>query len=199
MILYCATTNPGKLFEFRHAAGDLAQGVLDIEPLPGLKQLEPPEETGETFKANAILKAAYYSRFTDGYLFAEDSGLMVDALGGAPGVHSARFSGGGDEANNQLLLERLRGAAQRAARYQCVIALVRQGTLLGTFSGEVEGRIIDDRRGGNGFGYDPYFFCPAFGCTFGEATAAMKLAVSHRGEAVRAMLQAIRNGLIQSA
>jgi len=157
-----------------------------------LKGHHPPEETGETFVDNAILKATYYSQFTDELLFAEDSGLMVDALDGAPGVHSARFSGLGDKANNALLLEKLRGVPQRTARYKCVIALMRKGELLGTFEGAVEGEILDDERGTNGFGYDPMFFCPAFGCTFGEATPEMKLEVSHRGEATEKMLAWLR-------
>jgi len=186
-LLYCATTNPGKLFEFRHASEHLGAGLFTIAPLPGLKQMQAPEETGATFVENAILKAAYYSGFTDELLFAEDSGLMVDALDGAPGVHSARFSGQGDLANNALLLEKLRGVSLRTARYKCVIALMRKGELLGTFEGAVEGEIIDEERGSNGFGYDPMFYCPAFGCTFGEATPEMKLEVSHRGEATRKM------------
>jgi XTP/dITP diphosphohydrolase len=196
MILYVATTNPGKLYEFRHAAEHLARGWFTIEPLPGLKQIEAPEETGSTFEENAILKANYYSQFTEELLFAEDSGLMVDALDGAPGVHSSRFSGQGDAANNALLLERLEGRTDRTARYMCVIALVRKGKVLGTFSGKVEGEILTEQRGTNGFGYDPMFYCPAFSCTFGEASAEMKLAVSHRGEAVRAMLKGLREGMI---
>lgn len=191
-LLYCATSNPGKLFEFRHAAEHLGAGMFVIEPLPGLKGHTPPEETGETFVENAILKAMYYSQFTDELLFAEDSGLMVDALDGAPGVHSARFSGMGDAANNALLLEKLKGEPERSARYMCVIALMRKGELLGTYAGSVEGEIIDGERGSNGFGYDPMFYCPAFGCTFGEATPEMKLEVSHRGEATRKMLEALR-------
>lgn len=189
--LYCATTNPGKLREFLHAAEELAPEFFAIEPLPGLKQIAAPDETGDTFEANAIEKAVYYSRFTPELMFAEDSGLEVDALGGAPGVHSARFSGPAatDALNNQLLLQKLQGVAQRSARYVCVIALVKQGAVLATFRGTVEGEIRDDARGANGFGYDPMFYCPAFGCTFGEATKEQKLAVSHRGEATRKMLQ----------
>jgi XTP/dITP diphosphohydrolase len=137
-----------------------------------------------------VEKAIYYSQFTGELMFAEDSGLEVDALGGAPGVHSARFSdpGATDERNNRLLLEKLRSNPQRSARYVCTIALVQQGQVLGTFRGMVEGEIIDEERGTNGFGYDPMFYCPAFGCTFGEATTEQKLEVSHRGEATRKML-----------
>ena len=194
LTLYCATTNAGKLREFLHAAEELAPDFFRIAPLPGLKQMEPPEETGETFEANAILKAVYYSQFTPELMFAEDSGLEVDVLDGAPGVHSARYSGpdATDEKNNRLLLENLAGLDDRTARYVCTIALVRNGEILGTFRGTVEGEILDERKGTNGFGYDPMFYCPAFGCTFGEATTEQKLAVSHRGEATRLMLRFLK-------
>jgi len=194
LTLYCATTNAGKLREFLHAAEELAHDFFRIEPLPRLKQLTAPEETGDTFEVNAIQKAVYYSQFTPQLMFAEDSGLEVDALQGAPGVHSARFSGvdATDEKNNRLLLEKLRGVTLRTARYVCTIALVQQGHVLGTFRGTVEGEIIDQQRGANGFGYDPMFYCPAFQCTFGEATTEQKLEVSHRGEATRKMLQFLK-------
>ena len=188
--LYCATTNPGKLREFQHAADELAPGQFHFDLLPGFAGLTPPEENGATFEENAVLKAVFYSKNAEAMVFADDSGLAVDALGGAPGVHSARFAGveADDEANNRLLLERLSGVANRKARYVCVIALAQQGRLLGTFAGAVEGEILDHRRGNGGFGYDPMFYYPPFGLTFGEATKEQKLAVSHRGEAFRAML-----------
>jgi XTP/dITP diphosphohydrolase len=192
--LFCATTNPGKLREFRHAAENLAPEFFEIDSLPGLKQITPPDETGEAFEENAIQKAVYYSGFTPELMFAEDSGLEVDALDGAPGVHSARFSGpeATDAKNNALLLKKLNGVALRTARYVCVIALVRQGRVLATFRGTVEGQIRDDEQGANGFGYDPMFFCPELGCTFGEATTEMKLHVSHRGAATKKMLQYLK-------
>ena len=123
-------------------------------------------------------------------LFADDSGLEVDALGGAPGVNSARFAGrhGDDDANNRLLLEKLRGVQNRVARFVCAIALVESGRLRGVYRASVEGVIIDEPRGEGGFGYDPLFYYPPFGCTFGEAGADRKLSVSHRGQALRAML-----------
>ncbi len=194
LTLYCATTNAGKLREFLHAAEELAPDFFRIEPLPGLKQIAAPDETGATFEANAIEKALYYSRFTQELMFAEDSGLEVDALHGAPGVHSARFSDpdATDEKNNRLLLQKLDGATQRTARYVCTIALVQRGMVLGTFRGTVEGEILNEERGANGFGYDPMFYCPAFRCTFGEATTEQKLAVSHRGEATRQMLRFLK-------
>jgi XTP/dITP diphosphohydrolase len=147
-------------------------------------------EDGATFEENAIKKALHYAPHAPGPLFADDSGLEVDALGGAPGVYSARFSGPGatDESNNRLLLEKLRGVSNRAARFVCAIALVEGGRVAGVYRGAVEGFVIDEARGTDGFGYDPLFFCPEFGCTFGEATAEQKFSLSHRGRALRAML-----------
>jgi XTP/dITP diphosphohydrolase len=195
MRLECATGNPGKLREFRLAAG---LAPVEIELLPGFKQIEPCVEDGSTFEDNAILKARYYGRHTSGLLFADDSGVEVDALNGAPGVYSARFSlmhpplPGPvlpvDEANNRLLLEKLRGVANRSARFVCAIALVEAGALRGVWRAAVEGTIIEEARGPGGFGYDPLFYCPQVGCTFGEATEEQKFAVSHRGQALRAMV-----------
>jgi XTP/dITP diphosphohydrolase len=185
--LYCATGNAGKLREFRMAA-DAAR--IGIELLPGFKQLPPALEDGATFEENAIRKALHYSPHAAGLLFADDSGLEVEALDGAPGVYSARFSGphATDDSNNRLLLEKLRGVVNRKARFVCAIALVDGERLLGVYPGAVEGEILDEPRGAGGFGYDPLFYCPVFGCTFGEATAEQKLSLSHRGQAVRAML-----------
>jgi XTP/dITP diphosphohydrolase len=188
MTVYCATSNPGKLREFQLAAPD-----FDVRALPN--SVPPPDETGDTFEANAIEKAVAYGQHVSGYLFADDSGLEVDALGGAPGVRSARYAGehATDAANNELLLERLRGVENRTARFVCVIALVLDGKLMKTFRGIVEGRIIDEPRGSGGFGYDPLFYCPDFGCTFGEAAIEQKMQVSHRGRALAAMFAYLRN------
>src|SRR5205807_10532925 len=136
-------------------------------------------EDGATFEENAVKKAPHYAPHTAGPLFADDSGLEVDALGGAPGVYSARFSGPGatDESNNRLLLERLRGVSNRAARFVCAIALVERDRVVGVYHGAVEGRILEEKRGTGGFGYDPLFYCPAFGCTFGEATAEQQFSL----------------------
>lgn len=186
MLLYCATTNPGKLREFKKAFA----GSIDLETLPGLRSIPICEETGATFEENAIQKALYYSKHTDGYLFAEDSGLEVDALDRQPGVYSARFAGPGatDESNNRLLLERMRGIPDRTARFVCVAALAKSGRLVRTFRGEVEGRLTEEPRGSDGFGYDPLFFYPPFGCTLGEVSLDRKMEVSHRSKALRAML-----------
>ncbi len=187
MTVYCATSNKGKLREFQLAAPD-----FDVQQLP--RPVAPPDETGETFEENAIGKAEYYGSFTDGYLFADDSGLEVDALGGAPGVHSARYAGAEatDADNNALLLKRLAGVTNRGARFVCVIALVKDGKLVRTFRGAVEGRIIDAPRGSGGFGYDPLFYYEAFGCTFGEALIGDKMLVSHRAQALEKMFTFLR-------
>jgi XTP/dITP diphosphohydrolase len=188
--LRCATTNPGKLREFRAAAAHFGQGNIAIEPVQGLGGLPAPVEDGQTFEENAVKKALHYSAYAEEPVFADDSGLEVDALGGAPGVYSARFAGEGatDAANNQLLVERLRGVEDRTARFVCVVALARAGELLGVFRGSVEGRIVDEPSGPHGFGYDPHFFYPPFAATFGATEPARKMDVSHRGQALRAML-----------
>lgn len=187
MKIWCATGNPGKLREFQLAGALLA---IDIEPLAGLKEIAAPEETGATFEENACLKAEYYSRFVPGLLFADDSGLEVDALGGEPGVYSARYAGphATDSQNNELLLQRLGENPARSARFVCVIALAENGVVRQTFRGEVEGDILLAARGPGGFGYDPLFNYPPFGCSFGEVDGPKKFGVSHRGNALRALL-----------
>jgi XTP/dITP diphosphohydrolase len=187
VIVYCATSNPGKLREFQLAAPDFDVRQLSVS-------VAPPEEHGATFEENAVAKAEYYGRFVDGYLFADDSGLAVDALGGAPGVHSARYAGpdATDEANNKLLLARLEGIEERAARFVCVIALVKNGGLAKTFRGAIEGRILHQPRGSGGFGYDPLFYHEPFGCTFGEAPIADKMRVSHRAQALEQVFTYLR-------
>ncbi len=191
MRIYCATTNPGKLREFRQAFEHFVESRIEMEPLPRLAEIPPCEETGATFEENAVQKAVYYSRFAPGLLFVDDSGLEVRALGGAPGVLSARFAGPGadDAANNRLLLERLRGVEDRAAQFVCVAALAEQGRLIGAFRGVVEGRVAEAPRGSNGFGYDPLFFYEPFGCTFGEVSAERKLSVSHRARALKQLAE----------
>ncbi len=195
MIVHCATTNPGKLREFRLAGAAFDGGRFTVEPLPGLRDLAAPEETGSTFEENAIQKALYYGAHTPEWLFVDDSGLEVDALGGTPGVVSARYAGPNatDEENNELLLEKVEQALachltqNRAAQFVCVIALVHAGRLVQTFRGVVRGTIVDAPRGPNGFGYDPLFFYEPFGCTFGEAETDAKMQVSHRAQALRQM------------
>jgi XTP/dITP diphosphohydrolase len=174
--IHCATSNPGKLREFQLAAPD-----FEIVPV----SLPAPEETGKTFEENALLKARYYGAHVDGFLFVDDSGIEVDALSGRPGVDSAHF-------DNDWLLEQLRGIEDRTARFVCVIALVRNGELVRTFRGEVEGRVTNEPHGTNGFGYDPIFFYEPFGCTFGEADTEAKMRVSHRAQALQKMFTFLR-------
>jgi XTP/dITP diphosphohydrolase len=186
--IHCATSNPGKLREFQLAAPD-----FDVRALAG--SIPPPEENGSTFEENAVAKAESYGRLIDGFLFADDSGLEVDALGGAPGVHSARYAGehATDEQNNALLLDRLETASNRTARFVCTIALVKDAKLVKTFRGAVEGRILRGAQGSGGFGYDPLFFYEPFGCTFGEAPLQDKMKVSHRAQALEKMFTFLRN------
>lgn len=185
MLLYVCTTNPGKLRELKAAA----ESSFEVASLPQLATVRVPEETGSTFEENAVLKARYYSQFTDDLVLSDDSGLEVDALYGAPGVFSARFAGDGatDEDNNNLLLSRLGNVAVRSARFRCVVAVARTGDLICTAHGVVEGEILAAPRGDRGFGYDPLFFYPPLHRSFGELEAEEKLLVSHRGLAMRAL------------
>lgn len=189
--LYACSSNPGKLREFALAARECgADGIL-IEPLPGLKTMPPPEETGNSFEDNARIKAIYYSQFTTAPVFADDSGLEVDSLNGAPGIYSARFAGpdATDDANNELLLRRLGNRCDRRARFVCAIAVAEQTRVLHTVRGTVEGEILTAPRGENGFGYDPLFFYAPFERTLAELSGEEKFSVSHRGKAVRELLR----------
>jgi XTP/dITP diphosphohydrolase len=167
-----------------------SEGIA-IEPLPSLKEIPPCEETGDTFEENAVQKAIYYGAHTSGWLFAEDSGLEVDALNGEPGVYSARYAGSNatDDENNALVLRRLGAAQDRRARFVCVIALVHGGSLVRTFRGSVEGEILHEPVGTRGFGYDPIFYYAPFGCSFGEVETERKQLVSHRGAALKLLAE----------
>lgn len=160
--------------------------LTDIEPIPA------PEETGSTFQENADAKALYYADATGFPTLADDSGLEVDALQGAPGVHSARFAGpdADDRANNAKLVRLLAGvpADRRTARFRCAMALADRGRIVARTSGSIEGRIIDEPRGENGFGYDPHFFVERLGMTAAEMPPEVKNRVSHRGQALAAMM-----------
>jgi XTP/dITP diphosphohydrolase len=198
--LLVASTSAGKLRDFRTAAKAYA---VCIDPLPGLDKVPAPTEDGDTFAANATLKAVYYSRFAPGELvLADDSGLEVDALSGAPGVRSARFAADSglvdspdandntDVWNNVLLLQRMAGvpAAKRTARYRCVLAAARDGAACHVAEGTVEGMILEAPRGSGGFGYDPLFYLPELGKTMAEIDLETKLSLSHRGRALVALL-----------
>jgi len=191
--LVVATMNPGKVREF---AAALIPAGLEIVGLDYLSVVSAVEETGVTFEENARLKADHYSTKTDLPVLAEDSGIEVDALGGEPGVYSARYGGAGlnDVDRNLKLLEALRGveAERRSARYRSVIAVAREGATLAIFDGVVEGRILEEPRGDQGFGYDPIFFHEEAGC-FGELSTSEKERWSHRGQAIREFLGAVRD------
>ncbi|MDQ2775912.1 MAG: RdgB/HAM1 family non-canonical purine NTP pyrophosphatase [Acidobacteriota bacterium] len=189
MVLYACSTNQGKLSEFALAARQSPIPGPEILPLPNIKQITPPEETGATFEENAAIKAVYYSGFTDELVFADDSGLEVDALGNEPGVFSARYAGAAatDAANNELVLNRLEHQLNRHGRFVCAIALAKAGKLMTVVQGTVEGEVLESAQGANGFGYDPLFFYPPLGCAFAELAAEDKFAVSHRGNALRAL------------
>ena len=183
--LIVATRNAHKTREIQRILGaDFA--VRDLSAYP-----ETPEtaETGKTFEENAVLKATAASRQLPGLVVADDSGLEVDALGGAPGIYSARYAGQNatDEQNIDKLLSELARIerAKRSARFRCVIALAREGKLLGTFEGVVEGVIVDSPRGTSGFGYDPIFIPQGFEQTFGELPGEVKNRISHRARAIR--------------
>lgn len=168
-------------------AGLRALSLVDVQT-----ELEPAE-TGRTFRANAVLKASGYARDLRMWSLADDSGLAVDALSGQPGVYSARFAelagaGSGDQANNRLLLERLKGVPDklRTARFVCVLALADpEGNVRYTAEGAIEGCVIHEPRGENGFGYDPLFLVPKLAKTTAELAPAQKHAISHRGQALR--------------
>lgn len=182
-----STRNAHKLVEIRQILGPSFE-LLDLSFVPALGEVE---ETGTTFEENAALKALAASAHFGGWVLADDSGLEVDALGGAPRVRSARFSGEGatDVTNRALLLEKLATvpADQRSARFRCVIALARAGEVLAHFSGAVEGAIIQSEKGEGGFGYDPLFVPEGFGETFAELGAETKNRLSHRGRALAAL------------
>jgi XTP/dITP diphosphohydrolase len=187
--LVLATTNAGKLREIR---GVLAGLAIEVRALADCPPIEEPEETGRTFEENARQKALYYAAATGALVVAEDSGLEIDALDRAPGIFSARF--GGNEAPTYpekfALIRRMldeRGAPESTARFACALALARPGEVLFEARGTVEGRITSPPRGSGGFGYDPIFFYPPFGCTLAELPAERKSSVSHRGQAFRAL------------
>lgn len=202
--IYIATSNPGKLLEFREAAGKLG---IELEALPGLASVPQPEENGATFADNARIKAEYYSRLApEELVMAEDSGLSVDELHGAPGIYSARYAArlradsgnhpeaahanSSDEENNQVLIAQLERLppGKHAGKYICVIAMARHGKTLNTFTGDAHGELLTTPRGYGGFGYDPLFYFPSLQQTFAELSLEQKREHSHRGQAFRSFL-----------
>ena len=184
MEILLASQNPGKLAEMRQLLDGLPFDVLRPADI-GI--LEAPDETGTTFIENARLKARHYAQRSGRLAVADDSGISVDAMGGGPGLYSSRFGGEGatDDGRNQLLLEKLAGVPdeKRTARFICAVSVVRGDEVLFEVEENVEGRIAHAPAGPNGFGYDPIFFYPPFGKTFGEVPGAQKDTVSHRGKA----------------
>lgn len=182
--LLVSTKNMHKMREIRAILGPSFR-VSDLSTLATMPEIE---ETGETFEDNATLKAVAVSQIYDGWVIADDSGLEVDALGGAPGVHSARYSGeeATDAGNNALLLKSLESVRgkDRRARFRCVIVLARAGRKVAVFSGAVEGIIVNQPKGTAGFGYDPLFVPQGFCETFGQLPAVTKNRLSHRALAL---------------
>lgn len=203
--LLVATRNPGKVREIREILSAYPQ--IEIVGLDSLDVPESPEEDAveafDTFEENALAKARWFARLTDGLTLADDSGIAVDALGGAPGVRSRRFAAaeeargvGQDQANNAHLLRLLEGRPheERTAHYVCAAALAWPGGETRVFRGTCDGVLLEAPRGTGGFGYDPLFYLEAEGCTFGELDPARKNEVSHRGKAVRAAAESLVSG-----
>lgn len=207
MDLLLATRNAHKTREFR----ELLDNNFNVTDLSAFPHIAVPEETGRTFEENAILKAVAVSQQLPGtsrcdvrtaqravptLVLADDSGLEVDALGGAPGIFSARYAGANasDKENIGKLLGELAHRRDRTARFRCVLALARDGKLLRTFEGVVEGAIVDLPRGSGGFGYDPVFMPDGSEQTFGELPSELKNQISHRGRAVRKLCAALESG-----
>jgi XTP/dITP diphosphohydrolase len=201
MQLLLATRNADKTREFCELLGQGFE-VIDLASFP---EIVIPEETGRTFEENATLKAIaasqlrHLSRAEDRLVVADDSGLEVDALDGAPGIYSARYAGNNasNAENVEKLLRELRARnvapEKRSARFWCVIALARNGKLLGTFRGVVEGNVVDPSRGTGGFGYDPVFQPIGFAQTFSEMPSDLKNKISHRAQAIAALRAGLRD------
>jgi XTP/dITP diphosphohydrolase len=199
MEILLASQNAGKLAEMRHLVRGLSLEIVGPKDL-GIH--EAPDETGATFADNAREKARHYARVSGRLAIADDSGLSVDAMNGEPGIYSARFGGPAatDPDRNRLVIERLSAVSEdkRTARFTCALAVVRGEEVLFETLQTVEGRIALEPRGRNGFGYDPIFFSPHFGRTFGEVTPEEKETVSHRGKAFRKLREFLESGALTS-
>jgi len=189
-----ASKNKGKIREIRQIYADLPVAIVEHPDLPEVV------EDGDSFSANARKKAVEIARHTGKWALADDSGLEVDALNGAPGIHSARWSGGGDEANNNKLLAELRDvpAPARTARYRAVVVVATpDGRVVAEADGSCEGLIGFERKGTGGFGYDPYFVVPQFGKTMAELPAETKHSISHRGQALRRLREPLTRAITE--
>lgn len=188
-----ATFNRGKVREIQQYFHRLPFRLLDLASLPGI---QPSHEDGSSFEENACQKALYYSAQTEGMVLADDSGLVVDALNGEPGIHSARYlrESATDEERCGAILWRLRDVPrdQRSARFVCCVVLAHRGGILQVCHGVVEGRIGRELQGTNGFGYDPIFVLPSLGKTLAELSPGEKIQISHRGQALQAMKRYLR-------
>ena len=184
--LILATRNAHKTEEIRHIIGDRFE-VLDVTSFPDLPEIE---ETGTTFLENARLKALGISRRIEGWVLADDSGLEVDALGGAPGVWSSSFGGeeGNHAKNNERLMKEMNGKADRSARFRCTLVLAKDGEEMAVFTGTVEGRIAESSSGNGGFGYDPLFIPEGHTATMADVGASVKSTLSHRAMAIRSFV-----------
>ena len=189
MKLVLATKNSGKVVEFRRLLDELGAKELEVVGLDAFPEIGDIEETGSTFEENSLLKARTISKLTGLPALADDSGICVDALGGAPGLYSARYSGNGDAANNAKLLEALKDFpdSERTAYFICVAAYVRPDGFEHIEEGRFYGKIAHQVVGSGGFGYDPLFVPDGLNCTSAELSAAEKDAISHRGKAMRAI------------
>jgi XTP/dITP diphosphohydrolase len=193
MKLVVATTNPGKMREINDILSGAGIELISLDEFPGLVE---PEETGDTFAENARLKALYYARATGLPSVADDSGLEIEALDNAPGVHSARWHGTDYAVKFQKIYDLLRerSAGSSAARFVCHVALADQGRVIYETTGIVSGEIAPEPRGTNGFGYDPIFYYPPFQCTLAELDLERKATVSHRGKAFGAVREFLVRG-----
>jgi XTP/dITP diphosphohydrolase len=189
MKLLLASSNPGKLREYRELADD---SDFDLTELPNFQEITEYEESAPTFAENAAGKAQYYSRFADENVLADDSGLVVPSLGGAPGVYSARYAGANatDRERVDKLLREMKGKKgdERRAVFICVTAVAKQGRVIAVTSGLAQGVLTEEPRGTNGFGYDPIFLFSELQRTYAELTNLEKNHLSHRGKAFRSML-----------
>ncbi len=200
-ILVLGSRNRKKLQELTELLGDLPREFQDLSAYPKAPEVV---EDGATFEANARKKGTELAPVLGHWVLAEDSGLVVPALGGRPGVYSARFAGvqGDDEANNNRLLEEMANLTgeQREAYYVCVAALANpQGKVVAVTEGRCSGRIVTERRGASGFGYDPLFLIPEYHRTFGELSRWVKHALSHRARALERLRPAIRESLLSAS
>ncbi len=191
-LLVIATRNAHKTQEIREMIGDRFE-VRDVNDFPGLPAVE---ETGTTFLENAMLKAVAISREVAGKVLSDDSGLEVDALGGAPGVWSSSYGGeeGNHLKNNARLMAEMADKAERAARFRCTMVLAEGGRVLADFNGTVEGRILEAPYGAGGFGYDPLFAPEGHDQSFAELGAVVKNALSHRGRALAQVVAWLETG-----